>query len=281
MDMFVCLTQKAGVCREGGLDDMLAEDQFNEMVRLLYSDIGELIPLVFPHNKPVREASIRLMAVLMRRWLVDGDLQKLTSHLKSEVKFKVQCNESARAYAKDTNAFTYFLTAGVMMDGRPVSYIYDSPLHPELVQHNFILEGCQNLSLKKFLAQPRMFHEGRWFTTAQILRFVANKLGGNHVDFDRSGEWEGLDIANKYLAYGGPILSEPPKGTTIYLILESASKEIIGGVHLEVIAAAASFVQMEIDGHPLCQLKSESTFVNTIRKFLRKSPKAQIIYRKS
>jgi hypothetical protein len=258
---------------------MLTDAQHDEMAELLLADIRALVPLTFPRDMPVSEANIRLMAVLMRRWLVDGDLQKLLAPLRQSALFDVQANSIARHYASRTGAYAYFLTGGVMMAGRPVSYIYDSPLEESAVDRSFVREGYTKLTLKKFLAQPRLLHDGTWFNTGQILRFVANKLGGNHLDFDRSGEWARLDSANHYMRYGGPVCAEPPLGSEIYLILEPTSDEIIGGVHLEVIAAAASFVQMEIGGQQLCTLKSETGLIDKLRSLFRRPPTVSMVDR--
>lgn len=76
-------------------------------------------------------------------------------------------------------------------------------LDPDCIDRTFVHEGRIRLPLKKFLAQPRLFYDGKWFNTGQILRFVANKLGGNHIDFDRAGEWERLDAANAFMSMLG------------------------------------------------------------------------------
>jgi len=47
------------------------------------------------------------------------------------------------------------------------------------------------------------------------------------------------------MRFGGPDLVASPGGCEVHLILEPASDEIISGVHLEVIAAAAAFAQMD------------------------------------
>jgi len=54
------------------------------------------------------------------------------------------------------------------------------------------------------------------------------------------------------------------------LRLEPSSAEIIGGVHIEVIAAAASFVQMSINGAQLLKTKTHSSFLSRLRKLFRK-----------
>lgn len=259
---------------------MLTDGQYDELARILAADIETLVPLAFPHGRPVSEAHIRIMATTMRRWLVDGDLKKLLAPLRRAALFDVQGNAQAKAYADRTGAFRYYLTAGVKADGRPISHIYESQLPEEAVNRDFVREGRIRLPLRKFLAQPRLLHAGHWFTTEQILRFVANKLGGNHLDFDRQGEWARLEAANAFMRYGGPPLAEPPPGCEVYLRLEPKSAEIIGGVHLEVIAAAASFAQMEIDGIQLCTLRTHRSLMGWLRKLLRPRPDIQMVERK-
>lgn len=254
------------------MNSTLSDEQYNELVRLLVGDIETLVTLIFPYRRAVSESHIRLTSGILRRWLVDGDLQKILPPLRQSALFSVEGNSLAKAYGDHTNAFRYYLTGGVMANGHAIRHIYDSPLDPGCIDRSFINEGRIRLPLKKFLAQPRLFYFGNWFNTGQILRFVANKLGGNHIDFDRAGEWERLDAANEFMRYGGPNLEGPPDGCEVYLILEPQSDEIIGGVHLEVIAAAA-FVQMEIDGVKLCTLQTELSLLGRLRGLFR-SPTA-------
>lgn len=260
---------------------MLSDAQYEELARLLLADMRVLVPLAFPHNTPVSEAHIRLMAVTMRRWLVDGDLQKLLAPLRQSALFDVQGNSRVKEYSSTNGVFRYYLTAGIKANGRPVSHIYESQLPEGAVDRSFMTEGRTRLPLKKFLSQPRLYHEGHWFSAGQILRFVANKLGGNHLDFDRSGEWARLDAANAFMRYGGPALAEPPEGSELYMILEPASDEVIGGVHLEVIAAASSFVQMEIGGHQLCTLTSEASLIGQLRWLFRRRLEYRLVDRPS
>lgn len=258
----------------------MPDEQYAELVRVFEADLDELVDLCFPHNKPVAEAKIRQTAAILRRWLVDGDLQLLLNPLKASACFHVQDTSAVQAYAAKSGAFRYLLTAQVMMDGQPVRFIYDSPLKPEEVDRSVMQDKFVGLNLRKFLAQPRMLHDGHWFSTGQIIRFVANKLGGNHLDFDREGEWERLDRANDYFKYGGPLLDEVPGNATIYLQFEPASREIIGGAHVEIIAAAAAFAQMEIGGKPVRVLQTKSSLSNELRKLFRRKPTVRMIERK-
>ncbi len=259
---------------------VLTDEQYDELARVFEADLDELLGLCFPHNKPVAEAKIRQMATILRRWLVDGDLQLLLNPLKASACFHVQDTSAVVAYTARSGAFRYLLTAQVKMDGRPVRFIYDSPLEFEEVDRSGMRDKHVGLNLKKFLAQPRMFHDGHWFSTGQIIRFVANKLGGNHLDFNRGGEWERLDRANDYFKYGGPLLDAVPGNAEIYLQFEPESREIIGGAHVEIIAAAASFLQMEIGGKPVRMLQERSSLGNELRKFFRRKPTVRMVERK-
>ena len=254
----------------------MKDDQYAELVRLLEADIDELIELCFPHNRPVSEAKIRQTAVILRRWLLDGDLQRLIDQIRVTAKFNVLDNGPTKAYVDRVSGFRYLLTANVMINGSPIRYIYDTNLCSDQIEQDVFYNESISLGLKQFLAQPRIFFDGHWFNTSQIVRFVANKLGGNHLDFIRDGEWGRLDNANEYFKFGGPALSQPPSGATLYLRLEPASTEVIGGVHMEVIAAAASFVQMEI-GAPLRQLKSRTSLTNELRKLFRRVPPVTLV----
>lgn len=246
------------------------ELEHNEMLRLLEADIRELVPLVFSQNKPISEGKIRLIAVILRRWLVDGDLKKLVAPLRVSPLFEVQATSQAVSYLKRQPRFDYLLTAGLMMNNKHIRFISDTSLKPDAVDRSFAFEGSVTLNLKKFLAQPRLYFAGKWFTTSQILRFVANKLGANHIDFDRQGEYAEIDEAHRYFKFGGPVLDEAPAGSEVYLLLEPDSNEIISGLHLEVIAAGASFVNMTIDGKPLVELISKRTMVDRFRNLIRR-----------
>lgn len=249
------------------------------MARLLLADIHEMVPLVFKQRQPLSEGSIRLLSSLMRRWLVDGDLKKLLAPLQADATFEVQGNAGAVNYQANSGVYRYLLTGGIMLNGLPIRFIGDSPLEPHEIDRSFMIEARSRLPLKRFLSQPRLLHDGHWFTTAEILRFVANKLGGNHVDFDRAGQWSGLDAANRYMTFGGPALTEPPAGSEIYLLVESESGEVLGGAHLETLAAAASFVQMSIDGVQLCTLKRERSLIARLRDLRSKPSSVSMVER--
>jgi hypothetical protein len=46
-----------------------------------------------------------------------------------------------------------------------------------------------------------------------------------------------------------PGAGQPP--SELYLALESKGSEILSGLHIEIIAAAASFVHLHLDGEPV------------------------------
>jgi hypothetical protein len=255
------------------------ELQWSERIRVLQADLEALVALTFTHNEPVLESRIRLAATILRRWLADGDLQRLLDAARLQALFPTCCTDDAVAYATAAR-FHYLLAAGIHLDGRPIFHIGDSPLDRQEIDYGFAVPKPANLTLKKFLSQRRLFFEGRWFTRKQIISFVANKLGGNHLDFTRDGDFEALDRANRWMAFGGPELDDIPPGSERYLILEPKSQEILGGAHLEILAAAASFARVEIDGKPLQLLTFSTSLVNELRKRFRRRKQPKLLSRR-
>lgn len=230
-----------------------SEGTFEALLRLLQGDIQTLFELTFKHRTPVPEANIRASATILRRWLVDGDIKKLNSELTEPIMFPAFDTTPVVRQVTKTGTIDFFVTAGVRMNGCPVQGICHSPLHPSendvipLLPLNDTL-----LKLSDFLRQRRIYFRGDWFTLETIVRYVANKLGGNHYDSDRRGIYGGLDEVSRFMRYGGP--ADAKAGSELYLILEPDSAEVIDGVHLEILAAAASFVQMHLAGGPLVTL---------------------------
>jgi hypothetical protein len=127
------------------------------------------------------------------------------------------------------------------------------------------------LKTKDFLDQKRVFFEGDYFTCRDIIKFTANKLGGAHYDLKRDNRWAKLDKAASYMKFGGPnpYVSAPP--THLYLVLEPNGSEILSGMHIELIAAATSLIQVRLDGSPVLELKSKKSLRSRVEEFLGKN----------
>jgi len=125
-------------------------------------------------------------------------------------------------------------------------------------------------TIGEFLKQRRLFFDGQFFTTEDIIKFSANKLGGAHLDFNRT-VFEKLDRASKFMKYGGPAPSRAwAPDCERYVILEPQSFEVLSAVHIEVIAAAASLVQLHFDGAPLLSLKRKASLTTRAKRLFGK-----------
>ncbi len=77
------------------------------------------------------------------------------------------------------------------------------------------------MKLGEFARQKRVYHKGNWFTCDEIVKFIANKTGGAHLDFNRDDKHRQLEVASNYMTYGGPLnrIGALPPGP-LYLELE-------------------------------------------------------------
>lgn len=111
------------------------------------------------------------------------------------------------------------------------------------------------------------------------MRYTANKLGGAHLDFNRTGKFAVMERASEFMTYGGPPAppAEPPG--EMYLVFEPASNEILSGFHIEVIAAAASFIQIEFDGERLLPLTVKRSLRSRFKSLLGRKSKVKLYAR--
>jgi len=256
-----------------------SEAQFNETLRSLHSDLHQAFSLAYTYRKPVPEGSIRLASVILRKWLVDGLLTQLAHCAGVTATVPVLDNQSVIAEIPQKEDVTYFLTGGIRMNGSPVSGIYHSTLNaptpPRLPLHTM---AEIDVKVSQFLSQKRVYYAGTFFTASDIISYTANKLGGAHLDFNRAGKFAEMERAAEFLTYGGPPAppAEPPG--EMYLILEPASDEILSGFHIEIIAAASSFVRVEFDGQPLVPLTVKQSIRSLFDRLLRRNRAKYTLY---
>jgi hypothetical protein len=230
------------------------EKEVREVYRQLQSDLTALFKLVHAHRKPISEGDIRLASVVLRKWLIDGLLGRLCNTARVEATVPVLDNSAPLDDLSHEPSINYFLTGGVRFNGVPIRGIYNSalpyegrPLLPDM--------PGKELTVREFLAQKRLFFEGTLYSCEDIIKFTANKLGGAHFDTKRDSWHEKLDRASQYMKYGGPQPSSDWKpDSEIYKVLEPKSTEVLSGLHIEIIAAAASFIQIKLDGKPIMKL---------------------------
>ena len=230
-------------------DDTSAE--LSELQCLLESDLWTLYKLVYTYGVPVAEGDIRAASAILRRWLCDGLIGQLCNELRVTATFPVLDNDAALTLASENSKIDYFLTAGVKVNGTPLMFVYNSSAPPE--EHlQFLPPSVTVKSSKGFLTQRRVYFEGSFFTCRDIILFTANKLGGVHHDIRRDERQTLMQRASEFMTFGGPPerAKRNPPGQ-FYFDVEPGGSEILSGFHLEIIAAASSFLNLHLNGQQL------------------------------
>lgn len=246
-------------------------DQFDIQAtyRLLRADLNTLFKLVITHEKPCAEGDIRAASAILRRWFVEGLLGRLANALGAVPKVWAMDNRDVWCAIERDETIRYFLTGGVMFDGRPVMCIYESTAESTNVPRLPIQGGLDQIELSPsdLLKQKRIYHLGTFFSCEDIIKFTANKLGGVHLDFRRDDHFSKLEAASNFMSFGGPLdkVEGPPPGE-LYFDLEPNGREILIGTHIEIIAAAASLLSCEFNGVALVEFCQKPTFRGRIKK---------------
>jgi len=229
--------------------------------RLLESDLDTLSRLVLTHQGFPSEGDIRAAAGILRRWLCEGLIGRLSNQLGMTPTFPVFDNSEVFEALLSASDINFYLTGGVRMNGIPILSVYDSTAASPAEAGVKVGPLPQKLlTVGKMLRQPRLFYAGERFTCEQIIRFTANKLGGVHLDFERSARDKILDEAGRYMTFGSARhLVEQGEVGKLHLALETESREAVSGVHLEIVAASSSVLNLHVDNKPFLEFKPRRT----------------------
>ncbi|WP_167766940.1 hypothetical protein [Jannaschia formosa] len=238
--------------------ELMSDAEFSELLNLFEDDLKSLVELTFP-NAPVQNRHVRQASVIVRRWLCDNELRRLTDQLCVPFTFPVRDDTSIFERITNDPNINYYLSAGVRFHGKPIWSLYhsisDEP--PQWVSELANL-NVEMMKLGSLMKRPVLHFEGKNFSMEQTLRFACNKLGGAHYDTSRNKREKELDAAMRYLTFGPPEDSlEPGRTGVIHLPLEPTGSEALSGISVVVIVAAAMMVNIHLDGQPLVELKQE------------------------
>lgn len=223
--------------------------------RLFASDLATLSRLIVTYGRPCAEGDVRVASVILRRWLVEGMLGRLCHASGVEAAMLVVDNAQLLDAIPEDGAIIYFMTGGVMLNGQPVMALFEQAAShgskPILPIADGLLPQIE-MSPSQMMDQRRIYHDGDYFRCGEIIKFMANRLGGVHLDFRRDDKMQRLERAANYMSFGGPLhqMDRQPPGE-LYYNVEPNAREILGAFHIEIIAAAASLLTMSIDGRPL------------------------------
>lgn len=234
------------------LNEQDALHNLSDAQRHYDEDMQSLLELVYP-NGPVKERNIRLASVIVRRWLCDNELRRLTDHIAEPITFPVLDDEHLLENAIADPNVDYYLSAGLRFGGGPVFALYHSSADavPFWYQHHQ-KPSYKLVKLSQAMKRPILYFDGDTFNLSQVLRFACNKLGGAHFDTKRKNLEQKLDDAAQYLTFGPreETLSDRRIGD-IHLPVEEDGSEVLSGISVTVIVAATMLVNIHIDGNPI------------------------------
>lgn len=205
---------------------------------------------------------VRILASgILRKWLVEGLIHKLSALTKSQYTFKTYDTKTLIEAIDNNEKITFFMTGGINLDGIPLRGIYasDSPSNinnkPEIPIDSMSRELLKSNQL---LNSKRIYYNENWFDTEQIIKFCANKYGGVHFDNKRNSEWQTkIEEASNYLIVGNPDgflkrqLIEPySKKHQILIVFPKEKGQIWNCLDIELLSAAQAFINLHVDGKP-------------------------------
>jgi hypothetical protein len=154
-----------------------------------------------------------------------------------------------------------FFAGGVVLQGHHSAglYVSDAPWTGKLpipIDKMSVVE----LKPSQFLSQKRIFFRGHVFRTEQIIKHMSNKGGGVHFDITRKNPTETvLDQAADYFDMSDParagdehlVEHEGNVDRKFQFVLPSDNQYRWTCLHVEMLAAAQSFMNMRVNGSPL------------------------------
>lgn len=228
-------------------------DDTERLKEQLEGDFETLYKLIMTFGPPVSASDIRAASAILRRWLTENLFGRLCNQLSVVPSFPTIDNTHALGLVMGEPRVEYFATGGIKFAGVPISFPNSSSAPPEEALP-FQSPSDTLLRSGQFLRQKRLYFEGCFFTTEEIIRFTANKLGGVHLDNRLNDREQVMLRASEFMTFGGP--PEIARGVVgkTHLVLEPNSVHVLSGFHVETVAAAASFLQVHLDGTQLTQL---------------------------
>lgn len=234
--------------------------QREQLTDLFEEDLHSLVELTFPKG-PVHERHLRQASVIVRRWLCDRDVTRLIDPKKVEITFPVLADDECIANASSDPEVDYYMSAGARFDGVPLWALYSSRSSDP---PSWIRDWTPNVvrydKLSRAMSKPMLYFDGCTFKMDEVLRFACNKLGGAHFDTNRDDRQRKLDAAAAFLTIGPPEeMVAHRKIGAVHIPLEPAGAEVLSGISVIVIVAAAMLVNIRFDGNQFVEFSQGAT----------------------
>jgi hypothetical protein len=249
------------------LPSALSQAEVDKLARLFDEDLHTMLDLL-SRPDPLPPHHVRAIASgILRKWFIDAWISKLARATGVTVTFPVLDNSAAVQSINSSDTIDFFVTGGVRLNGKFTWGIYASS-EPFSGRPSIDLTKPSYIDLKhaKFLAQPRVFFGGQWFSTGDIIKFVSNKGGGIHIDLDpRDPKHGALEEANNFLKLGNPHYSDKhemidrgsDESEELLIVLPQEEGFEWTSCDVELLSAAQSLINMRVDGEPYLPLTPE------------------------
>jgi len=234
-----------------------------ESVRRQFEEDLAALDSLLRRPDPLPPSHVRITAsAVLRKWFLDGHLNRLGKSLGVKFSFPVLDTSSIVDAIAGDRSIRFFLAGGVLMNGLPIRGYYVSDV-PYDGQVRLPINSMKMIDVRSshFLKSHRIYHEGCWFDTADIMRFAANKAGGVHLDFRREQDWQHrIEAASEYFVLGNPdklqdrkvqIIEPYSPQNQILLLLPKEVGHLWTCLDVELLAAAQSLINIRCNDEPL------------------------------
>lgn len=234
------------------------------LINQLHEDLTALANFLFSRD-PLPPSYVRITAAaVLRKWFLDGWINKLSAATGARYSFKTHDTSTVVQAIEKEPSIEFFMTAGINLNGVPMRGIYVSKASAPVGGGAIIPVDKMPLELfkpSKLLKCKRVFFTGQWLDFEHIIRFVANKYGGVHLDTERELPWQNiLEAAAQYFIAGNPtgldkvqIIEPYSEKHQMLLVLPKEGLNIWNCLDIELLAAAQAFLNIHVDGQPVIE----------------------------
>lgn len=186
---------------------------------------------------------------LTRKWLVERNLARIFQGSKAVIELPALDTEAHRRIIDADGRFDYYTAGGPGIGNIQLNSIYahrdDLPENSGgRLPHTFY----RQYRLGSFLDRPCSYFDSNWFYNRDIIKYVANKMGGVHYDTKREKVlFEKMDRAAKALRIGGRAPSDFEPGEEVFIQLPIDMMDNWSFWHVEIISIADALLRFKIN----------------------------------
>jgi len=177
-----------------------------EAMRIVHSDLDFIAK---EWTDQVDDDTLRRFSATLRQLLVDegGLMQKVEDWIQTKCYVQASSRNMENAGSDDT---AFFSTGGARFNGMTIQDITISNrvLDAKEIRDNYSNNSRPRLvkySIEKYLSAPCITYEGETFNRTDLIKFVANKLGGTHYELEKKklARMRSLDNAKEQIYIAG------------------------------------------------------------------------------